>query len=55
VLKAKPAPQAAAIRGGIAEKKSLDTDILLYAADENCCEHDAAIRVLNDALRSPAD
>jgi predicted nucleic acid-binding protein len=35
--------------------KSLDTNILLYAADEDCREHDSAIRLVNDALRSPAD
>jgi predicted nucleic acid-binding protein len=35
--------------------KSLDTNILLYAADEDCREHDAAIRLVNDALRSPAE
>jgi hypothetical protein len=35
--------------------KSLDTNILLYAADEDCREHDAAIRLVNEALRSPAD
>ena len=41
--------------GGIAEMKILDTNILLYAADEDCREHDAAIRLVNDALRSPDD
>lgn len=35
--------------------KSLDTNILLYAADEDCREHDAAIRLVNNALRSPAE
>jgi len=35
--------------------RSLDTNILLYAADEDCREHAAAIRLLNDALHSPAD
>jgi len=35
--------------------KCLDTNILLYAADEDCREHDAAIRLVNEALRSPAD
>jgi predicted nucleic acid-binding protein len=35
--------------------KSLDTNILLYAADEDCREHAAAIGLVNDALRSPAD
>jgi predicted nucleic acid-binding protein len=35
--------------------KSLDTNILLYAADEDCREHAAAIRLLNEALRSPAE
>jgi predicted nucleic acid-binding protein len=35
--------------------KSLDTNILLYAADEDCHEHGAALGLLNDALRSPAE
>jgi len=35
--------------------KSLDTNILLYAADEDCPEHDAAIRLVTEALRSPAE
>jgi predicted nucleic acid-binding protein len=35
--------------------KSLDTNILLYAADQDCREHGAAIRLVNDALRSPAE
>mgnify|MGYP001552067484 CR=1 FL=1 len=35
--------------------KSLDTNILLYAADEDCREHEAAIRLVNDALREPAE
>jgi predicted nucleic acid-binding protein len=35
--------------------KSLDTNILLYAADEDCREHEAAIRLVNDALRSPTE
>jgi hypothetical protein len=35
--------------------ESLDTNILLDAADEDCREHDAAIRLVNEALRSPAD
>jgi predicted nucleic acid-binding protein len=35
--------------------ESLDTNILLYAPDEDCREHDAAIRLVNEALRSPAD
>jgi predicted nucleic acid-binding protein len=35
--------------------KSLDTNILLYAADEDCREHAAAIKFLNEALRSPAE
>jgi len=35
--------------------KSLDTNILLYAADEDCREHDAAIRLVNDALGSPVE
>jgi hypothetical protein len=42
-------------RGGPADMKSLDTNILLYAADEDCREHPAAIRLVNKALRSPAD
>lgn len=33
--------------------KSLDTNILLYAADEECREHAAAIGLVNEALRSP--
>lgn len=48
-------PRDAAIRGGVVDVKSLDTNILLYAADEDCREHDAAISLLNDALRSPAE
>lgn len=35
--------------------KSLDTNILLYAADEDCSEHHAALLLVNEALRSPAD
>lgn len=35
--------------------KSLDTNILLYAADEDCPEHDAAIRLVTEALHSPAE
>ena len=35
--------------------KSLDTNILLYAADEDCREHDAALGLVNEALRSPAE
>ena len=35
--------------------KSLDTNILLYAADEDCREHAAAIGLVNEALRAPAD
>ncbi len=35
--------------------KSLDTNILLYAADKDCREHEAAIRLMNEALRSPAE
>lgn len=35
--------------------KSLDTNILLYAADEDCVEHAAAIRLVTEALRSPAE
>jgi len=31
--------------------KSLDTNILLYAAEEDCREHDAAIGLVNDARR----
>lgn len=34
--------------------KSLDTNISLYAADEDCAEHAAAIRLVTEALRSPA-
>jgi predicted nucleic acid-binding protein len=33
--------------------KSLDTNILLYAADEDCSEHAAALRLLNEALAAP--
>jgi len=47
--------RAAANRDGVGDMKSLDTNILLYAADEDCREHDAAIRLVNDALRSPAE
>lgn len=35
--------------------KSFDTNILLYAADEDCREHEAAIGLVNDALRAPAE
>jgi predicted nucleic acid-binding protein len=35
--------------------KSLDTNVLLYAADEDCREHAAAIRLVNEALGSPAE
>lgn len=35
--------------------KSLGTNILLDAADEDCREHEAAIRLVNDALREPAE
>lgn len=35
--------------------KSLDTNILLYAADEDCREHEAALRLLNEALATPQD
>ena len=35
--------------------KSLDTNLLLYAADEDCLEHAAAIELLNEALESPED
>jgi len=31
--------------------KSLDTNILLYAAEEDCREHDAAIGLVNDTRR----
>ncbi|MFM7184467.1 MAG: PIN domain-containing protein [Planctomycetota bacterium] len=47
--------RAAAIREGVGDMKSLDTNILLYAADEDCREHDPAIRLVNEALRSPAE
>ena len=47
--------RAAVIRGGDADTKSLDTNILLCAADEDCREHDAALRLVNDALGSPAE
>jgi predicted nucleic acid-binding protein len=33
--------------------KSLDTNILLYAANEDCPEHPAALRLLDEALASP--
>jgi len=33
--------------------KSLDTNILLYAANEDCSEHPAALRLLDEALASP--
>jgi hypothetical protein len=42
-------------RGGPADIKSLDTNIFLYAADEDCREHDAAIRLVNETVRSPAN
>lgn len=35
--------------------KSLDTNILLYAADEDCPEHEQAISLLNAALSKPDD
>jgi uncharacterized protein len=35
--------------------KSLDTNILLYAADQDCREHAAAIQLVNKALQSPAE
>jgi predicted nucleic acid-binding protein len=35
--------------------KSLDTNILLYAADEDCREHAAAISLVNEALSAPAE
>ena len=35
--------------------KSLDTNILLYAADADCREHEAAIRLVTEALHSPAE
>ena len=41
--------RAAVIRGGVADMKSLNTNILLYAADEDCREHDAVIRLVNNA------
>ncbi len=37
--------RAAVIRGGVADMKSLDTNILLYAADEDCREHDLVLAV----------
>jgi predicted nucleic acid-binding protein len=48
-------PRTAARRDDAGDMKSIDTNILLYAADEDCREHDAAIRLVNDALRSPAE
>jgi len=33
--------------------KSLDTNILLYAANEDCHEQQAALRLLDEALASP--
>lgn len=33
--------------------KSLDTNLLLYAADEDCPEHAAASRLLEAALAAP--
>jgi predicted nucleic acid-binding protein len=35
--------------------KSLDTNILLHAANEDCPEHPAALRLLDEALASPHD
>lgn len=35
--------------------KSLDTNILLYAADEDCREHAAAMLLLEGALAAPRD
>ena len=49
----RPTSRDAAAADENAEMKSLDTNILLYAAAEDCREHDAAIRLVNDALRSP--
>lgn len=33
--------------------RSLDTNVLLYAADEDCPEHEAALRLLDHALATP--
>ena len=49
----RPADHAAAAADENAEMNSLDTNILLYAADEDCREHQAAIRLVNEALRAP--
>ena len=49
----RPTSHAAEAADENAEMKSLDTNILLYAADEDCREHEAAIALVNDALRSP--
>ena len=38
-------PLAVAIRDGVGIMKSLDTNILLYAADEDCREHESAVRL----------
>ncbi|MFZ4732455.1 MAG: type II toxin-antitoxin system VapC family toxin [Pirellulales bacterium] len=35
--------------------KSLDTNILLYAANEDCPEHPPALRLLDEALAAPHD
>ena len=34
---------------------AVDTNILVYAANEDCAEHGKAIRLVNDALASPRD
>jgi len=34
---------------------SLDTNILVYAANEDCAEHAKAIRLVNDALSTPRE
>ena len=44
---------ATADEGRSGEMKSLDTNILLYAANEDCAEHASAAAVLNDALSAP--
>lgn len=49
------ATHAAGLGGGNADMKSLDTNILLYAADQDCREHNAAIRLVNAALGSPTE
>jgi predicted nucleic acid-binding protein len=35
--------------------KSIDTNILLYSADEDCREHAPAIQLLEEALAAPHD